>query len=49
MYEYPSIWKVVSVRRKVYEYLSMTSDYTTEGEVKLICESMWKTWLMIFL
>ena len=35
MYEYPSIWKVVSVRRKVYEYLSMTSDYTTVWEVKI--------------
>ena len=34
MYGFPNIGKVKSVRQKVYEYLSITLDYTTNGEVK---------------
>ena len=34
MYGYPDIGKVKSVIGKSHEYLFMTLDYTTKGEVK---------------
>ena len=43
MYGDPNIGKVLSVRGKVREYLFMTLDYTTKGEVKIDMSKYVKT------
>ena len=42
MYGDPHIGKVKSVIGKFHKYPPINLDYTKKGEVKFICEIMWK-------